>query len=76
MAFDFLDTLNDSATKQKFQKFNVKIGIESFTVLVPFEKSSIFETQLTEAINSQEVKFKMATLQNLVNEVNGQVKVN
>jgi hypothetical protein len=76
MAFDFLDTLNDSATKQKFQKYNVKIGIESFTVLVPFEKSNIFETQLTEAISNQETKFKMSTLQHLVNEVNGQVKVN
>lgn len=74
MSCTFLDELDNSSKKQKFQKYTVKIGIEAFEVIVPFDNSAMFENKLNEEINQTSVKFKSSSLSKIVAEFNGKVK--
>ena len=66
MSLDFLNSLEDSKQKRKYQKYQIEMGIEKATVLVPFEHTSEFEKQINETRPSSIYKLK-----NILKEHNG-----
>lgn len=45
----FLNDLDANTDKHKYQKYSIKLGIESFNILMPYQNVTKFDTALTAA---------------------------